>query len=470
MNPNRENLELMQPPASDAQNLSLQISEAFEDVQSNLVQNIRNTKLEGYTQYVAAHQQELVAAYIIDAFTQLTLFSGDVATSGGSEPGQILPRHAKLIVQLRQIVDDSRATRTKPFTRFTPDEEQGSCLKMLELGCSSFPQHRSEYLLLAAVGTRLADCLSGLEDPLHTLFGNKANRNLLTEVYTNAPIFSTGTRLLSRFISRLVKTRHVASPVRILEIGGGVGGTTTSIMRLLEEKNCTFIYTFTDISPSLVAAAKQRFHGHDSMEFRVLDVESAPEKALLESQDIIISTNTIHATRSLTESCANVRQLLTKKGVLCLVELTRPLGWYDVVFGLLDGWWRFNDGRNHAIADAKRWEQSLRDAGYENIYCTDADHEDSDLIRLIVASCMTTTKQKLSTPILSTALPMETVLFRQIDNNPLYADIYYPSGIDSSPSKRPVGKSECPCSLTLPISTLVGMLSAIPLILIPRNA
>ncbi|KAI4169653.1 MAG: hypothetical protein LQ343_005531 [Gyalolechia ehrenbergii] len=435
----RESRKPMQPSASDAQHFSPQIKEAFEEVQRNLVQLIRGARLEGYTQHVAAHQQDLVAAYIIEAFTQLDAYGGEVVTND-TKPGPIHPKHAKLTAQLWRILEDTSAawSGTKSSLRCTSHEEQALCFKALQLGCSSYPQHRSEYQLLATVGTRLADCLSGAEDPLHILFGNKINRNLLAEVYTNAPVFSTGTRLLSTFISRLLGMKYATRPVRILEIGGGVGGTTTSIIKLLEEKNCAFIYTFTDISPSLVAAAKQKFHGHDRMEFRVLDAESLPDKALLESQDIIISTNTIHATRSLSESCANIRRMLSENGVLCLVELTRPLAWFDIVFGLLDGWWRFNDGRTHAIADAQFWDRSLRDAGFENVHWTDADHKDNDLIRLIVASGLSTTEEKSLCLDRSTKITMETVLFRQIENNPLYADIYYPSEIKFPPSKRPI--------------------------------
>ncbi len=83
----------------------------------------------------------------------------------------------------------------------------------------------------------------------------------------------------------------------------------------------------------------------------VLDVEDAPPRYLVGSQDIIISTNAIHATKSLTHSSTNIRKMLRRDGILCLVELTRNLYWFDLVFSLLDGWWLFEDSRNHAIAD-----------------------------------------------------------------------------------------------------------------------
>ncbi|KAL9602094.1 MAG: hypothetical protein Q9219_002090 [cf. Caloplaca sp. 3 TL-2023] len=418
---------------------SLDLGQKFEGVQADTVRYIQDCNLEGFTRHVAVHLQDLVVAYIVEAFAQLGIRSSDEAWNS-LKSGVILPKYEQLTAQLLRILEETGAIQTgdRLFVRLSSQEERKIHLQTLQKTCSDFPQHCSQYQLLAAIGARLADCLSGREDPLHLLFGNKSNRNLLTEVYTNAPIFSTGTRLLSTFISRVISSEHTGAPLRILEIGGGVGGTTASIVRLLDESNRSFIYTFTDISPSLVAAARKNFAGHDRMDFRALDVESSPDGTLLGSQDIIISTNTIHATESLSESCANMRRMLVNDGLLCLVELTRPLGWYDVVFGLLDGWWRFNDGRTHAIADMDFWEPSLREAGFENVKWTEGDHEDSDLIRLIVASGATTVKKEISDSEHSKATSIETVLFRQVEGIPLYADLYYPFESELTPSGRPI--------------------------------
>ncbi|KAL8735546.1 MAG: hypothetical protein Q9166_000714 [cf. Caloplaca sp. 2 TL-2023] len=237
------------------------------------------------------------------------------------------------------------------------------------------------FRLLHNIGIRLGVCLSGAEDPLHLLFGAKTNRDLLADEYTNAPVFSTRTQPLSTFLSRFLMPTHHVGPVRILEIGGGVGGTTGSIIKLLEEIEWPFMYTFSDISTSLVAAARNKFTGHRHVKFIILDVESLPELWPFESQDIIISTNTIQATKSLVQSCAHICQMLARNGmIVCLLELGRQLAWYDLVFGLLDGWWRFDDGRAHALAEVQFWDRSLREAGFKNVRWTDSDHEENDLI------------------------------------------------------------------------------------------
>ena len=436
--PQRE--EVTKTPLSDAEPLSADIAGAFKQVQADLAPIIQDNKLEGFTENVAALQQNLVTAYIIEAFSQLGFKNNDTCCRD-DKSGPILSKHSEMTGQLWRILEDASAIKLgeRAVIRFASHEERVLYFRTAEEEFSKFPQHQSEYELLATVGSRLADCLSGKEDPLHLLFGDKTKRDLLTKVYTYAPVFSTGTQLLATFLSQLVP-KHAVTPLRILEIGGGVGGTTNSIIQLLEGKECSFVYTFTDISSSLVAAAKKRFAGNRSMDFKVLDVEASPDAALLDSQDIIISTNTIHATKSLSESGANIRQMLAEDGILCLVELTRPLSWYDIVFGLLEGWWRFNDGRTHAIANAEFWDQSLYKAGFRDVYWTDADHKESDLIRLIVASGSNATGEKSSSPSQSPKASMETVLFRLVDNIPLYADIFYPSDTQLTLSKRPIGK------------------------------
>ncbi len=426
-------------PASEAIPSVTYLSDLFLATQAEFDHHFQESGLGGFTCSVLPRLQNVVVSFIIEAFERLGC-SVYGATVDDWETEAILPRYANVTAQFRRILEKAHAIETSKskLVRFTTREERAACIRTLNELAVDFPQHRLEFRLLEAVGLRLADCLSGKEDPLHLLFGEKLNRELLTNTYTTAPIFSIGTRLLSTLLSKLVTMRHHSEPLRLLEIGAGLGGTTKSIINLLEEKGCPFLYTFTDISSHLVASAKKEFGGHSNLQFMVLDVEKCPEAAMFQSQDIIISTNTVHATKSLSESCINIRSMLTKNGILCLIELTRPLEWYDLIFGLLDGWWRFGDGRTHAIADVQFWEKSLRKAGFDNVYWTNHDHDDGDLTRLIVASASTTIVEGPASPPRPAKVIMETVLFKQVEGIPLYADIYYPQNQTVS-SKLPVG-------------------------------
>ena len=127
--------------------------------------------------------------------------------------------------------------------------------------------------------------------------------------------------------------------------------------------------------------------------------------------------------------------------MLCLVELTRSLYWFDLVFGLLDGWWRFEDSRTHAIADEAFWKRSLQDAGFGDVGWSRGDTDESSQIRLIVALTCEPTREPQSAIRGEAQITMETVKFKQIDRIPLYADLYYPHEFISSKSRRPIGLS-----------------------------
>lgn len=43
------------------------------------------------------------------------------------------------------------------------------------------------------------------------------------------------------------------------------------------------------------------------------------------------------------------------------------LYWLDLVFGLLDGWWLFEDGREHCLADESFWKTSMKAGGFSDV-------------------------------------------------------------------------------------------------------
>lgn len=69
-----------------------------------------------------------------------------------------------------------------------------------------------------------------------------------------------------------------------------------------------------------------------------------------------------------------------------LKKLTRNLFWFDLVFGLLEGWWLFDDGREHALASESLWKQALHTAGFRWVDWSDSGTKESDILRVITAS------------------------------------------------------------------------------------
>lgn len=360
-------------------------------------------------------------------------------------PGQPLakisynPAHEKVMVQIYRILEDVSLIMMNPsggFSRTPKKVDTAPSLTQHTQLLLDFPDHASEHLLLNITGSKLAECLIGSIDPLRLIFGSKSNKKLLEDVYTSAPMFATGKIMLNEFILKLLNDGKTGSgPVRILEIGGGTGGTTKAVLETLKTHDIHFEYCFTDISASLVHDAQRKF-SHFPTEVKVLDIENPPPLHLIDNFHLVISTNCIHATKSLVQSTANIRKMLREGGVLCLLELTRNLPWFDLVFGLLDGWWRFEDGRKHALADENLWKKNLMSAGFTAINWTKGTNEESRQLRLIVA-CKSQFQSESNLP-----LPQpqaETLLFWEENGVSLFADVYYQAKPDPVGFKRPVG-------------------------------
>lgn len=406
----------------------------------------KQTNFLGFSRDVYPLQKGLVVAYVVEAFAALGCHLDLL------EPGQYLPqiryqgRHTKAVSQYYKILEDARLiTQTERGSCRTdtivPQQPAQSLHHRL---VESFPQHASEHSLLNITGARLAPCLTGDADPIALLFGNAEARALITDVYTNAPMFKAGTHVLAQYLGATMSQVNNGREINILELGAGTGGTTSYLIESLVRSHPKFRYTFTDLSSSLVMAARKKFARYDFMEYAILDIEQEPPSRYLGRFDIILSTNCIHATKNLTESTSNARRMLQPDGLLCLVELTRNLFWFDLVFGLLEGWWLFNDGRTHALATEELWEHDLRTAGFGWVDWTGSQSPESQILRLIVASpyeSLSSVGHFYPNSTAGSLETQETVTIRQEGNTPLLADIYYPDKVGNANLLRPVGKS-----------------------------
>lgn len=120
------------------------------------------------------------------------------------------------------------------------------------------------------------------------------------------------------------------------------------------------------------------------MEFLKLNIEDEPPEALLGRYHVVVSSNCIHATRDLRRSLSNIRKLVRPDdGCVALVELTQKIAWYDLVWGLLDGWWLFDDGRSYALQSPWAWERAMRDSGFAHVDWSESKSHESRSVRVI---------------------------------------------------------------------------------------
>lgn len=407
-------------------------AQSFGKVQRSFDAIAEETKFAGFCNSVYPAQIELVLAYVVDAFTSLGCPLASLAAGEELPDISVLSKHTKVKAQLYRILEDQgvaeRDAGTGKFLRSHVPIAGHQASVLGDAIIDRFPQHSSEHKLLRSTGSKLAECLTGGADPLAILFGNAEARSLMEDVYTNAPMFKSGTINLAQYLVDIFRRSGGSRPIRILELGAGTGGTTKHLIESLIGLSQEFEYTFTDLSPSLIAAARRKFSKYNFMRYAVMDIEVEPKAEFRSQYDIVISTNCIHATRDLTRSCTNINKLLHPDGILCLVELTRNLFWFDLVFGLLEGWWLFDDGRQHALAHEELWKQQLSNSGYNWVDWTAGETGESQILRVITASPS------------SVPVEQQTVVFKQEEGISLQADIYYPEEVSDSPRALPVGE------------------------------
>ncbi|NNF07143.1 MAG: SDR family NAD(P)-dependent oxidoreductase, partial [Candidatus Eisenbacteria bacterium] len=236
-------------------------------------------------------------------------------------------------------------------------------------GWSKHPAFYSDYLLQGRFAARLNEVMRGEVDPREILFPPGSTTTLAT-FYANSPSFRIVNRMMRAALERIRSSRPEGSILRVLEAGAGTGGLTGQLLPALDRLGTT--YTFTDVSPVFLSRAEQRFGDYPFVDFRTLDLETDPHNQGFEpgSVDVLVAVDVFHATRDLRKTLQHVRRLLAPGGVLLFVEVEARSAAADLVFGLTEGWWRFEDfdlRPESALLPRDRWIELLRETGFEDL-------------------------------------------------------------------------------------------------------
>ena len=429
-------------PFSSSSSLTVDVlagaAREFESIKGDFEKLADEYEFSDFYGKVYEKQAQLVLAYAVEAFSDLGI---NLSSLG---PGEKIPRvnvvqkHIRMLDVLHEIFRHGKLADYdgRGYIRSdVPVETTHSSVLFRDL-VTQFPQHAKEHMLLSLCGADMSKFLGGKMDPISVLFGNKANRNILEDMYATAPMFVIMSQLLTSFLEKALST-SVPGPdgkFHIVELGAGTGATTRWVLERLVQRGIPIEYTFTDISLSLVSAAKRKFAKFDCVKYATIDIEKEPSHQYRGQFDIVLATNCIHATRNLPNSLDNISKLLRPHGFVSLVELTTRNFWLDMVFGLLDGWWLFDDGRPYVLATPEFWEKSMRQTGFQHVSWTGGDTRESEVVRVITGF-----KHPVENQSSYHSIPQEkpggseTLVFAHTDKKlPLRADVHYPSPSQAS--------------------------------------
>jgi polyketide synthase PksN len=153
--------------------------------------------------------------------------------------------------------------------------------------------------------------------------------------------------VLAEHVARFAAAHASGGGLRILEIGAGTGGTTHHVLeRLKPFEKAISEYCYTDRSHSFLQHGERQYGaGRGFFACRLLDIEKPAEEQGFApgSYDLVIAANVLHATRDMRATMRNVHSLLRPDGLLAMNELSGNALYAHLSFGLLEGWWRYDD-------------------------------------------------------------------------------------------------------------------------------
>ncbi|KAL7945289.1 putative polyketide synthase [Trichoderma barbatum] len=243
--------------------------------------------------------------------------------------------------------------------------------------------------VLNQLGPHLPDILRGNQDIMAVL----SDGELLQRLYSEDDCFN---RCHTQLAEYLKLVQYKVPNLRILQVGGGDGILTSALLEALygekrEYATTRGTYVFTDVSDISISRAQETMKlFEDVMEFKCLDVEQSPAQQGFElnSFDVIVAANAIHATRSLDHTLNNLKSLLKPGGQIAFVELTAPSLRWGLLGGSLQSLWvGVEEGRTSSpLLSTPEWDKVLVKSGFSGVsfemkdYESDEEHEVSLLI------------------------------------------------------------------------------------------
>lgn len=228
-----------------------------------------------------------------------------------------------------------------------------------------FPELDPEMDLLARCGEALPAVLEGGANPLEVIFapGSKG-LGPADRVYRESPFARYWNDVAKSAVLESIDRAGQGSKIRILEVGGGTGGVTASLLPHLRDRHVE--YYFTDVGAWFVSRARAEFTKYSFLKYARLDIsQDGDAQGFAETDfDVILAANCIHAVADVTGCLKRLKGLARPGGSLLLLEGTSNVEWADLTFGTTEGW--FHNGARNSPRDADQWMKVLAEAEWED--------------------------------------------------------------------------------------------------------
>ncbi len=380
----------------------LQISESLESEATRLSEQLGR---QDYYDKMEPRFNVLCTAYIFKVLRQLgwePQLHQRISLDSLAEQLSVVSQHQRLLGRLLEILDAegilNQIDGQWEVIQLPAVEEPQEIWKTL---LAQFPDYQAELMLLGRCGQKLAEVLRGEVDPLQLIFP-EGSLTTSEHLYQDSPSYRIYNHLVRKAITTALEHLPEGRKVRVLEIGAGTGSMTSYVLPKLPTNRTE--YLFTDVSPMFTTSAEKKFRDYPFVKYEQMDIETDPvsQGFAAHSFDLILASDVLHATRDLHQTLENVKQLLASNGLLVLLELTNAPYWFDLVFGMLKGWWLFADvdvRPTRPLLPLRKWQDLLEEVGFTEVASlSDTDRASESLHTVILAQSSHVQQETLPEP------------------------------------------------------------------------
>ncbi|WP_188186662.1 non-ribosomal peptide synthetase [Nonomuraea sp. SYSU D8015] len=216
---------------------------------------------------------------------------------------------------------------------------------------------------LRASAAVLPELLRGEGNPLELMFPG-ASTDTAQAAFRDNPV----NRYLNEVLVAAVTA--IGRPLRVLEVGAGVGGTSAALIPALAGAGVEVDYLFTDVSPFFLNDAREAFAAYPQVRYGLYDLNLDPraQDLLPNSFDLIVAGNALHLAKDAAAALAALRELLAPGGWLAFIEGTAenlPLMVSMEFTDQLSGFTDVRQAADQTLLTREQWARLVEEAGGE---------------------------------------------------------------------------------------------------------
>ena len=239
------------------------------------------------------------------------------------------------------------------------------------------PDTKAHVVLVEKMLRALPEILTGKLLATDIMFPN-SSMELVEGIYNRNPVADYFNGALADRVVASIQERlqqDSSARIRIIEIGAGTGGASAGIFQKLKPyQEQIQEYCYTDISKAFLLHAEKEYGPENPyLTYAIFDVEApiAGQGIDAGGYDIAIATNVLHATRNIRQTLRNAKAVLRKNGLLLASELSGNTVLNHLTFGLLEGWWLYEDQALRIPGcpgvSPQAWQKVLESEGFRSV-------------------------------------------------------------------------------------------------------